>query len=75
MVDLPEYEHVEKKSISKILGLNQSLILVGPVSDFGIEVRVGENHPRIWIIKNYIGNSHDNYWVSNFCRRFRSDGN
>lgn len=36
--------------------LNQSLILVGPLTQFGIELKRGENHPRIWIIRdnNYI---------------------
>ena len=58
------YGWKKKKSISKILGLNQSLILVGQVRDFGIEVRVGENHPRIWIIKNYVGKYCDNYGSS-----------
>jgi hypothetical protein len=48
-------QNVKKRRnrLSKILDLNHSLILVGPVIEFGIEVRIGENHPRIWIIKNY----------------------
>jgi hypothetical protein len=34
-----------KNRLSKILDLNHSLILVGLVIEFGIEVRIGENHP------------------------------
>ena len=38
---------MKEKSVTKIFGLNQLLIPDVPIKDFGIEMRVSKNHPRI----------------------------